>query len=70
MVVSPCRGRGLSLLPVLQVDAEESRKAHRDREHTLEMLMMDKAYLSKEVEALSDRERRLELDLESRDEKV
>lgn len=52
------------------MDLEDNRKANRDREHTLEMLMMDKAYLSKEVEALSEREKKLEAELDAKAEKV
>eukprot|EP00873_Tetraselmis_striata_P020021 jgi/Tetstr1/440285/TSEL_028635.t1 len=53
-----------------QTDIEEIRKNNREREHTLQMLMMDKAYLSKECEALSERERKLEAELDSKGEKV
>lgn len=60
----------LRLRTLRQTDIEEIRKNNREREHTLQMLMMDKAYLSKECEALSERERKLEAELDSKGEKV
>lgn len=54
----------------LQSQLEEADLRERSRENTTELLRMDKAYLTKEVELLSDRLRKTESELSTREEKV
>eukprot|EP00798_Chlamydomonas_sp_ICE-L_P006402 gene6402-3016_t len=72
-------GRQLALAPPQVVEATYKRLEleHREREtmwsrkeHTLEMLMMDKAYLSKQVDFLTDQLRKLDSDLEGKEQKA
>lgn len=65
------RLRGAELaLPVLERQVEEARAAAAAREHSAQLLAMDKAYLSKEVELLTDQVRRCEASAEAREVKL
>ncbi len=51
----------------LEHQSAEDSKQHRQREHTLEMLQMDKAYLTKQVEFVHEQQRKTQAELEMRE---
>ncbi|KAG2423380.1 hypothetical protein HXX76_015346 [Chlamydomonas incerta] len=54
----------------LEQQAADDRLTASQKEGTFEMLMMDKAYLSKQVDFLTDQQRKLEAELELREKKI
>ncbi|GFR42699.1 hypothetical protein Agub_g3621 [Astrephomene gubernaculifera] len=54
----------------LEAQAAQDRASASQKEHTFEMLMMDKAYLSKQVDFLTDQQRKTEAELELREKKI
>ncbi|KXZ51870.1 hypothetical protein GPECTOR_11g306 [Gonium pectorale] len=54
----------------LEAQAAADRTTATQKEHTFEMLMMDKAYLTKQVDFLTDQQRKLEAELELREKKI
>ncbi|KAG2490608.1 hypothetical protein HYH03_011000 [Edaphochlamys debaryana] len=54
----------------LESQAHQDRATATQKEHTFEMLMMDKAYLSKQVDFLTDQQRKMEAELELREKKI
>ncbi|GIL63802.1 hypothetical protein Vafri_17794 [Volvox africanus] len=54
----------------LETQAAQDRATATQKEHTFEILMMDKAYLTKQVDFLADQQRKLEAELELREKKL
>ncbi|GLC34009.1 hypothetical protein PLESTB_000828200 [Pleodorina starrii] len=54
----------------LEAQAARDRSTATQKEHTFEMLMMDKAYLTKQVDFLADQQRKMEAELELREKKI
>ena len=54
----------------LEAQSTDAERAHRQKEHAMEMLQMDKAYLSKQVEFMAEGQRKLQGELEMREAQV
>ncbi|KAG1656632.1 hypothetical protein FOA52_008637 [Chlamydomonas sp. UWO 241] len=54
----------------LESEHGEAATMHRAREHTVEMLQMDKAYLSKQVEFMEEGSRKLRGEMETKEQQV
>jgi hypothetical protein len=54
----------------LEAHASDAERAHRQREHAMEMLQMDKAYLTKQAEFMAEGQRKLQGELEMREAQV
>ncbi|GLI65968.1 hypothetical protein VaNZ11_009654 [Volvox africanus] len=54
----------------LEMQAAQDRATATQKEHTYEILMMDKAHLTKQVDFLADQQRKLEAELELREKKI
>ena len=54
----------------LESQSSDAERAHRQREHAMEMLQMDKAYLTKQAEFMTEGQRKIQGELEMREAQV